>query len=92
MDGKEKWATYKFTKNVYDEWMPSHFERICSVVDELQVHGSSGLSYEAQSHSRPVDSPETTANTSVSQGTKRGILRRLRLKPPRPLPEAKPER
>jgi hypothetical protein len=86
MDGKEKWATYKFTKNVYDEWMPNHFKRICSVVDELQVPGSSGLSYEVQSHSSPVDSPDTTANTSVSQGTKRGILQRLRLKPPRPPP------
>jgi hypothetical protein len=34
-DGKEKWAAYKFTKNVYDMWMPTHFQRICSVVDEL---------------------------------------------------------
>jgi len=29
MDGKEKWTTYKFTKNVYDIWMPIHFKRIC---------------------------------------------------------------
>jgi hypothetical protein len=34
-DGKEKWTAYKFTKNVYDIWMPTHFERICSVIDEL---------------------------------------------------------
>jgi hypothetical protein len=34
-DGKEKWTAYKFTKNVYDIWMPTHFKRICSVIDEL---------------------------------------------------------
>ena len=33
--GKEKWSTYKFTKNVYDIWMPMHFKRIRSVLDEL---------------------------------------------------------
>lgn len=35
MDGKEKWAAYKFTKNVYDVWMPIHLKRICSVIDQL---------------------------------------------------------
>jgi hypothetical protein len=34
-DGKEKWTAYKFTRNVYDIWMPMHFKRICSVIDEL---------------------------------------------------------
>jgi hypothetical protein len=35
LDGKEKWTAYKFTKNVYDTWMPTHFKRICSVINEL---------------------------------------------------------
>ncbi|KAI1271425.1 hypothetical protein F5Y07DRAFT_413566 [Xylaria sp. FL0933] len=35
LDGKEKWAAYHFTKNVYDTWMPDHFKRICSVIDQL---------------------------------------------------------
>jgi hypothetical protein len=35
MEGKEKWTAYKFTKNVYDIWMPGHFKRICSVIDTL---------------------------------------------------------
>ena len=76
MDAKEKWATYKFTKNVYDVWVPSHFKRICSVVDELQVPGSfgpshevPGPSHEVQSHLSLVYSSDTIANTSVSQGT-----------------------
>ncbi|QSS59431.1 hypothetical protein I7I51_08866 [Histoplasma capsulatum] len=25
----------KFTKNVYDIWMPMHFDRICSAIDQL---------------------------------------------------------
>ncbi|GME37876.1 hypothetical protein BKCO1_4600077 [Neofusicoccum parvum] len=35
MDGKEKWTTYKFTKNVYYNWMPDHFKRICSAIDDI---------------------------------------------------------
>ena len=35
LDGKEKWTAYKLTKNAYDIWMPTHFKRICSVIDEL---------------------------------------------------------
>jgi hypothetical protein len=35
MEGKEKWTIYKFTKNVYDIFMPDHFKRICSVIDTL---------------------------------------------------------
>ena len=34
-DGKEKWTAYKFTKNVYDIWMPKHLEKICSAIDEI---------------------------------------------------------
>ena len=35
LDGKEKWTAYKFTKNIYDIWMPAHLKRICSVIDDL---------------------------------------------------------
>lgn len=38
LDGKEKWTAYKFTKNVYDIWMPIHFKRICSVIDQLPAN------------------------------------------------------
>ncbi|CZR52123.1 uncharacterized protein PAC_02000 [Phialocephala subalpina] len=52
LDGKEKWTAYKFTKNVYDIWMPSHLKKICSVIDALpnfevsqqSEPGESGLS------------------------------------------------
>lgn len=35
MDGKEKWTAYRFVKNIYDNWMPDHFKRICSAIDQL---------------------------------------------------------
>jgi len=61
LDGKEKWTAYKFTKNVYDKWMPTHLKRICSVIDELLLDpdfevseqsepGESGLSQGLESH------------------------------------------
>ena len=46
-DGKEKWTTYKFTKNVYDVWMPIHLKRICSVINELPPDIDFGLSQSA---------------------------------------------
>ncbi|EHK24854.1 uncharacterized protein TRIVIDRAFT_61612 [Trichoderma virens Gv29-8] len=33
LDGKEKWAAYQFTKNVYDIWVLDHFMRICSAIE-----------------------------------------------------------
>jgi hypothetical protein len=35
LDGKEKWIAYKFTKNVYDIWIPTHLKRIYSVINNL---------------------------------------------------------
>ncbi|EHA58503.1 hypothetical protein MGG_08683 [Pyricularia oryzae 70-15] len=35
LDGKDKWTVYRFTKNVYDTWMPAYFQRICSAIDQL---------------------------------------------------------
>jgi hypothetical protein len=34
--GKDKWASYRFTKNVYDKWMPTHLKMICLVIDKLR--------------------------------------------------------
>ena len=59
LDGKEKWTAYKFTKNVYDIWMPSHFERLCSAIDKIpadldfsvpQLSQSFGLSQDLERH------------------------------------------
>ena len=85
-NGKDKWAAYKFTKNVYEHWMPNHFQRICSAIDGLQLPGSSGPSHEVEDHrdSNTVGSPDTTANASVSQRTEsRGFRKFLRINPPK---------
>ena len=59
LDGKEKWTAYKFTKNVYDIWMPTHLNRICSAINDLPLDfkallqseaGESGLSQGLESH------------------------------------------
>jgi hypothetical protein len=34
-EGDQRWKAYKFVKNVYDLWLPKHFERICSAIDLL---------------------------------------------------------
>ncbi|KAL2048964.1 hypothetical protein ABVK25_010817 [Lepraria finkii] len=34
-DGKDKWTAYKFTRNIYDIFLPIHLERICASVDQL---------------------------------------------------------
>ncbi|KAI0147791.1 hypothetical protein GGR57DRAFT_475859 [Xylariaceae sp. FL1272] len=35
LDGKDRWIAYRFTKNIYECWMPDHLNRICSAIDEL---------------------------------------------------------
>ncbi|KAL2180645.1 uncharacterized protein P884DRAFT_192266 [Thermothelomyces heterothallicus CBS 202.75] len=35
LEGKDRWTAYRFTKNVYDVWVPKHFEKICSAIDQL---------------------------------------------------------
>ncbi|KAL1957320.1 hypothetical protein VTO42DRAFT_6109 [Malbranchea cinnamomea] len=35
LDGKERWTSYRFTLSVYNDWVPSHFERLCSAIDDL---------------------------------------------------------
>ena len=35
LDGKGKWSVYRFTRNIYDIWMPIHFTKIRSAIDQL---------------------------------------------------------
>jgi len=68
--GKDKWTSYKFTKNVYDIWMPTHLKRICSAIDELSPDlsfevfepGGSGLSQGLKSHHLSDRSSHDTAS------------------------------
>ncbi|KAF2652441.1 hypothetical protein K491DRAFT_604872, partial [Lophiostoma macrostomum CBS 122681] len=92
LEGKEKWSAYKFTKNVYDIWMPKHLDRIRSVIDELPpdfdfevplLPAESGLSQDLESHhlsrsqSGIVDVADITPGTSF---TGQGALKKPRRK------------
>jgi hypothetical protein len=59
LDGRDKWTAYKFIKNVYDVWMPSHFKRLCSAIDQIPadldfsappLSQSFGLSHDLEHH------------------------------------------
>jgi hypothetical protein len=83
LDGKEKWTAYQFTKNIYAVWMPTHFTRICSAIDQLPSHldfdvpslPETGLSQElecyqlSQSH---VDSNPATNKQGSQPGSSDG--------------------
>ncbi|KAF2191729.1 hypothetical protein K469DRAFT_341284 [Zopfia rhizophila CBS 207.26] len=83
LDGKEKWTAHKFTKNIYDLWMPDHFKRLCSVIDRLPADLSfelseqsdlqfqeSGLSQELQSYNLSQQSnPDSTSLQGDSQAS-----------------------
>ena len=78
LEGKDKWTAYKFTKNVYDVWMPTHLKRICSVIDqlpsdlnfevsqgsELQFAEASGLSQELGGLLSEQSNVESASQTS----------------------------
>ena len=56
-DGKEKWTTYKFVKNVYDHYMPKLHKSICSAIDALPADLDFDLSQSASfSQSTPQSS------------------------------------
>jgi hypothetical protein len=71
-DGKEKWTAYKFTRNVYDIWMPTHLKRLCAVIDELPPDIDSEVSEE----SGHVPSRDVTPDTSLSQNIERRAFKR----------------
>ncbi|KAF5025163.1 hypothetical protein F66182_2739 [Fusarium sp. NRRL 66182] len=58
LDGKEKWTAYRFTKNVYDAWMPTHFKNVCSAINQLPANldfdvpplSETGLFQDLESH------------------------------------------
>lgn len=82
-EGKEKWTAYKFTRNVYDIFVPAHLKRIYSVVNQLPDPGvfnvQSSFSFvsnprrdeEDGNGTAPSSSQDTDviANTAVSSQT-----------------------
>ena len=76
LDGREKWTAYKFTKNVYDIWMPNHFKRLCSAIDQIpadldfsvpQLSQSFGLSQDLERHHLSGSSQPDSQSQELSQ-------------------------
>ncbi|KIW06518.1 uncharacterized protein PV09_02952 [Verruconis gallopava] len=82
LNGKEKWTAYKFTKNIYDIWMPNHFKRLCSAIDQIPVDldfsvaqpsKSFGLSEDLQGHNLSGSSqPDSQSYGNSQQSTSSG--------------------
>jgi hypothetical protein len=79
LDGREKWTAYKFIKNIYDTWMPAHFKRLCSAIDEIpgdldfsvpQLSQSFGLSQDLERHRlSELSQPESQSKEASQQST-----------------------
>ncbi|KAL2044544.1 hypothetical protein ABVK25_012397 [Lepraria finkii] len=50
LEGKDKWTAHIFTENVYHTWMPTHFTRLCSVIDALPADLNFELSQQSELH------------------------------------------
>ncbi|UZP38154.1 hypothetical protein NXS19_005970 [Fusarium pseudograminearum] len=86
LDGKEKWTAYRFTKNLYDAWMPAHFKKICSAINQLPANldldvlslPETGLSQDLESHhlsqsdADTVSLPAEQDNRSSDTGQEKG--------------------
>jgi len=68
-DGKEKWTAYKFTKNVYDTWMPILHKRICSAIDDLPPDIDFDLSQSASfSQFGLLSSQQSNVESTLDEG------------------------
>ncbi|KAL6797641.1 hypothetical protein GGI42DRAFT_329376 [Trichoderma sp. SZMC 28013] len=99
LDGREKWTTYQFIKNVYDNWMPKHFKRISSAIDQLPsdlnfnvpaLSELTGLSQRLESLARSeADLAPTNANNQLHED---GQMNSLATSFSEPAPPAKRRR
>ncbi|KAF2728559.1 hypothetical protein EJ04DRAFT_569426 [Polyplosphaeria fusca] len=83
LDRGKRWTAYTFVRNLYDIWIPAHFERICSVIDMLpprldfaplqQLHdrrrSSSRLGLSQQLEYSSVEDGATVDNESYVRGS-----------------------
>ncbi|KAF2759474.1 hypothetical protein EJ05DRAFT_509225 [Pseudovirgaria hyperparasitica] len=79
-DGNARWTAYTFVRNLYDLWLPKHFERICEVIDALPAdvnfdvseQGSdpastrSGVPQSLESHGGPEEEEEAVPDTGAA--------------------------
>ena len=74
-DGKEKWTTLKFVKNVYDHHSPKLHKMICSAINDLPAGISFDLSQSASfSQSTPQRSQQSNAESVLEEGDSQSSL------------------
>ncbi|KAF2005978.1 hypothetical protein P154DRAFT_570707 [Amniculicola lignicola CBS 123094] len=60
-EGDQRWKAWTFVMNVFDFWVPNHFQRICSAIDMLPAV----LNFEVSNMSEPQHSdPELASSRS----------------------------
>lgn len=72
LEGRDRWTSYKFVTSIYDDWAPSHFERLCSVIDDFPKGINFGVSPQSEVQTEPqlppkIYGPSPTETTSLSR-------------------------
>ncbi|KAK3332932.1 hypothetical protein B0T19DRAFT_490755 [Cercophora scortea] len=85
LEGRDKWAAYRFTRNVYDMWMPEHFKEICSAIDQLPTELDFDVPQLSEAVSRPEErgssQPESSVNAAAAAAEAEAEARRQAVTP-----------
>ena len=74
-EGKEKWTTNKFVKNVYDYHSPKVHKLICSAIDDLPASINFDLSQSASSfQSTPQSLQQSNADSTLNDDDQSSVL------------------
>lgn len=74
LNGRDKWTAYRFTKNIYDIWVPMHLERICSAIDQIELpelnnpgaFAETGLTQELESNQLSLSNVDVASSDEVA--------------------------
>ena len=73
-DGKEKWIPYTFTRNIYDKFLPIHYKRLCSAIDQLPNPENFAVeSFSQQSNLESYEQNDSQSTISHSQQTEQEL-------------------
>jgi hypothetical protein len=67
-EGDQRWKAYKFVKNVYDLWLPKHYEKLCSAIDMLPADLNFDVSEQNPTSSRSELSRQLGDYSFVDEG------------------------
>ena len=74
LNGRERWTTHKFVKNIYDHFAPQIHRLICSVIDDLPTDISFELSQAAPFSQSTPQSAQPSNPESVSGDSQSSFL------------------